>query len=136
MEGIEVGHVDDVEYAVPPAPGSRSSLNQWLMSRERGSPDFFVRRFLIGPGGRIAMHVHDFYGFIYVVRGTCTICGRDGKAEVGPGGFALVRAGVEHEFLNAGGEEMEAICVNSYADDMGITAVEPGCSVDRDPPSR
>ncbi|BBE41921.1 cupin domain-containing protein [Conexivisphaera calida] len=87
-----------------------------------------VRRFVIKPGGMIAMHRHGFYGFIYVIRGTCTVCGRDGRAELGPGGFALVEANADHGFLNLGEGDVEAICVNNYVDDMEVIAAEPGCA--------
>ena len=128
VDGVRIGDVGGVEYLVPPAPGSTSSLNQWLATRESGSFGFMVRRFVIKPGGIIEMHRHRFYGFIYVMKGTCTICGRDGRAELGPGGFALVEANVDHGFLNLGEGDVEAICVNNYVDDMEVMAAGSGCA--------
>lgn len=127
MDGIRIGNVDHVEYLVPPAPGSTSSLNQWLATRESGSFDFMVRRFVIKPGGMIAMHRHGFYGFIYVMRGACTVCGSDGEIELRPGEFALVEANVDHGFLNRGKEDVEAICVNNYVDGAEVIAAGSGC---------
>ncbi|MGC8772230.1 MAG: cupin domain-containing protein [Conexivisphaera sp.] len=81
------------------------------------------------PGGMIAMHRHGFYGFVYVIRGTCTVCGEDGRVELGPGWFALIEANADHGFLNPGREDVEAICVNNYADDMEVIAAE-SCRAD------
>ncbi len=82
-----------------------------LIGPANGAPTFAVRRFTVAPGGYTPYHKHPWEHGVYVLAGKGTIKSADRSDPVGPGDYALVPPMEEHQFVNAGEEPFEFICV-------------------------
>jgi quercetin dioxygenase-like cupin family protein len=82
-----------------------------LMSGADGAPNFVMRLFDLEPGGHTAYHTHEWEHEVYVLEGSGAIRQRDKEYAVGPGSFALVSPGEEHQFVNKGDGVFRFICV-------------------------
>jgi quercetin dioxygenase-like cupin family protein len=89
---------------------------QVLLGREEGMPNFFVRRFVMGPGGGMPRHTNTVEHEQYVLRGRACVRIGDEAHEVGPGTVLYIPAGAPHSYavLDA---PFEFLCVVPNAPD-------------------
>lgn len=82
-----------------------------LVGPEQGWEGHVLRLFEIGPGGHTPRHSHDWPHINVVVagRGTLHVDGVDHG--IVPGSSAFVPAGATHQFLNAGDETLQLVCI-------------------------
>lgn len=122
-----IGNKDQVPLREVPIEGSKEAYIQWLIDKDKGSSRYAVRRFLIRPSGRIALHLHDYEEAVYILRGSCTVCSGDERIRMKQGDYIYISGGEPHAFINDGYEELEFLCVIPYVKDMTIKTVEGDC---------
>ncbi len=82
-----------------------------LIGPAQGAPHYVMRLFTVGPGGSTPYHSHPWEHEAFIVRGKCTIRSEDKEFNLAAGGFAYVPANDPHQFVNAGDDVLEFICV-------------------------
>jgi quercetin dioxygenase-like cupin family protein len=73
-------------------------------------PNFVLRVFTLGPGGRTPLHAHPWEHEVYVLAGKGRTAG-ESTFDLTPGDAVYVAPSEEHSFLNAGGDDLRFICV-------------------------
>jgi len=71
---------------------------QVLLGSQEGMPNFFLRRFVMGPGGGMPRHTNTVEHEQYVLRGRARIRIGDETHEVGPGTVLYIPAGAPHSY--------------------------------------
>jgi len=82
-----------------------------LIGPEQGAENFVMRLFTLGEGGCSPYHTHPWEHEVFVVSGRGRVKGSNGETEVASGHFVFVPGNEEHQFLNAGKEPFEFLCV-------------------------
>lgn len=95
-----------------PVANSVSSEIQWLIDHWDGAPTFELRKFRIGPGGRISKHYHpDIEHVQYVLKGSYSI-GVEGRIHtVKPDDALIIFAGEAHWYENKSEDDAEFLCI-------------------------
>jgi quercetin dioxygenase-like cupin family protein len=84
---------------------------QWLFGPDDGAPTYYLRRFVMAPGGSIPLHGHDWEHEIYVLRGRAQVFTDEETLSVGPGDALYVPPDEPHGYRNDGDEDFEFLCV-------------------------
>ncbi len=126
MEGYYTGNINDVKSDEVKVGKSKGTYIQWLIT-DKQEKNYAMRRFIIKPEGKIAMHYHDYYESLYFVNGKCSVCVDDKKMELKKGDFIFIDSKHKHEIINNGNEDLEFICVINYTGNMNITALDEEC---------
>ncbi|MCD6324424.1 MAG: cupin domain-containing protein [Desulfurococcales archaeon] len=84
---------------------------RWLIKEDDGAKAAAMRYFEVRPGGKIKPHHHPWEHEIFVVKGEGRL--RIGRKwyDVRAGDFIYVPPNTVHEYINAGEESFEFICV-------------------------
>lgn len=82
-----------------------------LIGPEQGATNFVMRLFTLGEGGCSPYHTHPWEHEVFILSGKGTVKSADGDTAVSAGGFVYVPPMEEHQFLNAGSEPFEFLCI-------------------------
>jgi quercetin dioxygenase-like cupin family protein len=91
--------------------GVEGTTIQWLFSRTDGAPNFSLRRFVIGPGGRIGLHDHTWEHEIYFVSGKGVAFTDKERVRVTTGDALYMPGGEPHGYENDSKEELVFLCI-------------------------
>lgn len=117
---VTTGKKDAVTARVYDNPPSvRGVEKRVLIGPKQGAPRFVMRHFTIAPHGHSPEHAHPWEHEVYVLAGCGRIRYDDAAADIRPGDFAFVAPMDKHQFLNAGDEPFEFLCVVPLAGDDG-----------------
>ena len=84
---------------------------RWLIAEKDGAPNFYMRLFAVGPGGRTPHHTHDWEHEIFILEGEGKLIGESIEHTLGPGVFAFVPGGEIHHLENTGEAVMKFLCL-------------------------
>ncbi|MFO7882223.1 MAG: cupin domain-containing protein [Kosmotogaceae bacterium] len=82
-----------------------------LIGSDLGAPNFFMRLFVVGPGGHSPYHSHSWEHEVYVIKGKGTVVTEDGEREISSNSYVFVPPKIKHQFKNLGDDELHFICV-------------------------
>lgn len=91
--------------------GAENVTIRWLLGKDSPAPNFYLRLFEVQPGGHSPYHSHPSEHEIFVLEGRGRINAKGTSFPVGPGSFALVEAGEEHQFENTGDSVFKFLCI-------------------------
>jgi quercetin dioxygenase-like cupin family protein len=101
----------DIDPALVGEEGADNTTIRVLLGPDVGAPNFVMRLFEIGPGGRTPFHQHPWEHEMFIVSGTgaCVLEGREVPLEAQDAIF--MPAGEKHCLRNTGGETLRVICL-------------------------
>ena len=82
-----------------------------LVGPQDNAPNFSLRRFTVGAGGCTPYHTHPWEHEVYILAGRGEVRFAGGSRAVEPGDFAFVPPNDEHQFVNAGDDPFEFLCM-------------------------
>ncbi|MCD6142666.1 cupin domain-containing protein [Candidatus Acetothermia bacterium] len=82
-----------------------------LIGPAQGARNYVMRLFTLGKGGMTPYHTHPWEHEVFIVQGKCLIKSGMEEIPVAAGDFAFVPPNEAHQFVNAGDEPLEFICV-------------------------
>ncbi len=107
----KIGSADDIKAEAVEAEGAENVTIRWLVSQKDGAPNFAMRLFEVGAGGRTPYHTHEWEHEVYILEGKGKLTIEDEEKEFSRGFFIFVPQGVRHSFRNTGEERLRFICV-------------------------
>jgi len=105
VEALEV-EAQDVEM-----DGVEDVKIRWLISEADGAPNFQMRLFDVGPGGKTPLHTHDWEHEVFVLSGEGKLIFEGEERGFKEGSAVFVPPGKEHSFINTGGSSLQFICL-------------------------
>ena len=92
-------------------PGAANVRMRMLIGPDDGAAVFHMRHFEVRPGGHTPHHAHDYEHEVLVLKGRGVVKGVQGDRPIGSGDVVWIPAGEQHQFVNAGSEPLEFICL-------------------------
>jgi len=106
-----VKNYEDVKADPVSDAGAEKTTVRWVIAREDGAKNFFMRVFAIAPGGCTPLHRHAWEHEVFVLQGRgCVV--RDGEhVSIAAGHAVFIPPEEQHQFKNTSGDALEFICV-------------------------
>jgi len=82
-----------------------------LIGPKQGAGNFVMRLFTLEEGGRSPYHSHPWEHEVFILSGEGTVKSSGSSVTVSAGDFVFVPPMDEHQFLNAGSEPFEFLCL-------------------------
>ncbi len=82
-----------------------------LIGKNQGAKNFAMRRFTLGEGGCSPRHTHPYEHEVYVLAGKGAVRSDGAEVRLALGDYVFVPPSDDHQFVNAGKEPFEFICV-------------------------
>lgn len=82
-----------------------------LIGSNLGAPNFIMRLFTIKKGGYSPKHSHHWEHEVFIIKGEAEVFNGKEYLNVEEGSFVFVPPNVEHQFKNAGDDDLQFICV-------------------------
>jgi len=96
--------------------GAKGVKVRWLISKERGAPNFAMRLFEVEPGGYTPHHTHPWEHEIFILSGKGLAVGEEGEKPIGPGNVIYIPPGERHQLRNTGDEPLRFLCLVPIVD--------------------
>ncbi len=111
MAELKVMNSMDVKSENVTTEGAVNTKIRWLIAKEDGAENFFMRIFELERGGKTPLHSHDWEHEIFILSGEGTLTFEGSEYRLKPGYFAFVPPNREHSFMNNGDEPFVFICL-------------------------
>lgn len=102
---------DEVEKLAVNHEGAKNTSIRWLVGKDAGAPNFFLRQFELEPGGHTPFHNHPWEHEVYVLAGRGQINTNSEPRYLEKGFFGLVMPGEDHQFENIGDTPFTFLCI-------------------------
>lgn len=83
----------------------------WMVTQERGAPNFELRYIEIPPNGKSSYGKHPHEHEVFVVAGEGRIVGIGQEIDLSPGMAVFVAGNEEHQWINTGASAFGFVCV-------------------------
>jgi quercetin dioxygenase-like cupin family protein len=110
-DSVPVGRIDELASVPVVGEGVVGVVKRVPLAAREGWDGYVMRVFDIEPGGHTPRHTHPWPHINYIIAGRGMLLLDDVEHEVRSGAYALVPAGVKHQFSNAGSELFRFICI-------------------------
>ena len=84
---------------------------RWLITHDIGAPNFSMREFTLASEGHTPRHSHPWEHEVYILKGKGVVFGGGEEERVKPGDVIFIPVDEEHQFRNAGDEELKFLCL-------------------------
>ncbi len=84
---------------------------RWVISKDDGAKNFFMRIFDVEPGGHTPYHKHPWEHEVFILEGKAEVVSESGKKSAPAGDVVFVLPDEYHQFRNETGELMRFICL-------------------------
>lgn len=108
---MKIKHITTVPMTKVTMEGVDDTQIQWLFGKEDSAENFYMRRFLMAPGGKIPLHGHPWEHEIYILRGQAEVFTDSEKQTISAGNCLYVPSDEPHGYRNIGDEDLEFLCI-------------------------
>ena len=84
---------------------------RWVISKDDGAKNFFMRVFDVEPGGHTPYHQHAWEHEVFILEGQAIVVTEDGKKSAPAGNVVFVLPEEHHQFRNESDQVMKFICL-------------------------
>jgi quercetin dioxygenase-like cupin family protein len=91
--------------------GAEGVAIRWVISKEDGAKNFYMRVFDVQPGGFTPHHRHEWEHEVFILEGTATVVSDKGTHAAPAGSVVFVLPNEIHQFRNETGALMRFICL-------------------------
>ena len=108
---MDIKRVEDVPANAVEVDGASGVQIQWLVGAEDRPEHFYMRLFILQPGGHTPQHDHRWEHEVFVLEGEGTVVTADGEQRIGRSSVIHVRPGETHQFCNSGDRPLKFLCL-------------------------
>jgi len=101
----------DVELQQVEEKDAKGVAVRWVINKEDGARNFFMRVFDVQPGGNTPYHQHAWEHEVFILEGEATVVTEDGKHSAPAGNVVFVLPEELHQFRNETDTLMRFICL-------------------------
>jgi len=84
---------------------------RWLLTKDHGAENFYMRLFEMEPEGHTPLHSHPWEHEVFILEGEGVVLGGGKDAEFHKGDVIFIPAGETHQFRNSGKETVRFLCL-------------------------
>ncbi len=106
-----IAKAEDVDESPVKMEGARDISIRWLIDQKVGAENFAMRLFRVEKDGCTPYHQHDWEHEVFVLQGEGIVRTEEGDNKLGPRSVLFMPGGKWHQFLNAGPEDFEFLCL-------------------------
>ena len=106
-----VSHESKVLPTMTEMPGVKNTAMKVLIGAEQGWQDHVMRVIEVGAQGHTPRHAHPWPHINYMIEGRGVLFLEGEEQRVGPGSYAYIPPGKEHQFRNTGSGTFRFICI-------------------------
>jgi len=108
---MKIQNAEKVPVSAVEGQGAEGVRIRWLIGKDDGAPNFYMRLFTVAPGGHTPLHSHKWEHEVYILAGQGVVRTADGRTAVAAGDVVFVTGGELHQFANVGGAELKFLCL-------------------------
>ena len=108
---MKIKKAEKVAASAVEEEGAEGVRVRWLIAKDDGAPNFYMRQFTFAPGGHTARHSHQWEHEVYILAGSGAVVTADARREIAAGDCVFVAPGELHQFVNTGGDELKLLCL-------------------------
>lgn len=101
----------DVQLQQVEEEGAHGVSVRWVISKDDGAKNFFMRVFDVEPGGYTPYHQHPWEHEVFILEGTATVVSEDGERRAPAGNVVFVLPNEHHNFKNETDTVLRFICL-------------------------
>jgi quercetin dioxygenase-like cupin family protein len=109
--GAKIEKAGNVGKAAVEAEGAQGVAIRWLISKDDGAENFFMRMFEIQPGGNTPLHTHPHEHEVFAIEGSGVFVFEGAEHQFGAEHVIFVPPGREHQFKNTGDSVLRMLCL-------------------------
>jgi quercetin dioxygenase-like cupin family protein len=113
--GIQVFHHTTVQAEEVTDEGAAKAKVRWLITKEKGAPNFAMRVFEIEPEGHTPFHKHPWEHEVFALEGEGEVFDGEKTTPFKAGFAVFVPPNEPHQFRNVGKSLLKVICLIPYA---------------------
>ena len=108
-----VKQVESVPRGQVQMEGCSGAEKRLLIGPDDGAANFYMRQFILAPGGHTPLHRHDWEHEVYICAGAGVLCGdgKDRETPLAAGDCVFVPGGQMHQFRSTGDGELKFLCL-------------------------
>jgi len=108
---MKIKHSESVETKPVEMAGADGVQIRLLIHEAEGAPTFYMREFIVAPGGHTPLHTHDWEHEVFIVAGSGAAVSKDGDNPITAGDCVYIAPGELHQFKNTGDQELKFLCL-------------------------
>lgn len=109
--GMKIEKSNNIVKSAVEVDGAKGVAIRWLISKDDGAENFFMRMFEIRPGGNTPLHTHPHEHEIFAIEGKGIFVYEGKEHAFGPEYVIFVPGGREHQFRNTGDSVLRMLCL-------------------------
>lgn len=106
-----IKHESELEYQRVEMDGARNVYIKWLIGEDSAAPNFYLRQLQVMGRGHTPYHQHPYEHEVYVIHGEGILVKGEDSVNIQPGSFALIPAGIRHQFKNPNPQPLVFLCL-------------------------
>ena len=108
---MKIKVADEVPAEPVDMDGAEGVKIRLLIHNAEAAPNFYMRQFIVAAGGHTPRHTHSWEHEVYVLSGAGAIVTAEGELPLRPGQAVYVARNDDHQFRNAGAEDLKFLCL-------------------------
>ena len=101
----------DVELQQVGEEGARGVSVRWVISKDDGAENFYMRIFDMQPGGNTPFHQHAWEHEVFILEGEAQVVSENGQKSAHAGSVIFIRPDEKHQFRNESDAVARFICL-------------------------
>ncbi len=108
---IKAIHYEKIKQSRVEMEGAKDVFIRWLVSKDDGAPNFYMRLFTIKKGGYTPYHKHNYEHEVFVLSGDGIVKIDEKEYSLSGGMVITVPADIMHQFSNNANRDFEFLCL-------------------------
>ncbi|RJP22220.1 MAG: cupin domain-containing protein [Candidatus Abyssobacteria bacterium SURF_5] len=108
---MKICKFEDVEMREVTEEGAKGVSIRWVISKDDGARNFYMRVFDVQPGGHTPYHQHEWEHEVFILEGDAEVVTADGPKKAPAGSVVFAKPQEFHQFRNSGKGLMRFICL-------------------------
>jgi quercetin dioxygenase-like cupin family protein len=108
---MKIRNFQEIEAREVTDEGAQGVSIRWVIAKEDGAKNFYMRVFDVQPKGHTPYHQHEWEHEVFILEGEAEVVTEQGPKQAPPGTVVFARPRELHQFRNAGNSLMRFICL-------------------------
>ena len=108
---MKIEKSENITKSAVEVEGAKEVAIRWLISKDDGAANFYMRMFEIQPGGHTPLHTHPHEHEVFAIEGEGVFVFEEKEHKFGAEYVVFVPGGKQHQFRNTGGSILRMLCL-------------------------